>query len=86
MKKRIFALLCALGLLLPALCSAYTCDSCDYEGPFTEVVTGEEVRNGAPGQWLRPTSAAAVPTNRAAESASDASRAMGFSSARPLIV
>ena len=41
MKKRIFALLCALGLLLPALCSAYTCDSCDYEGPFTEVVTGE---------------------------------------------
>ena len=51
MKKRIFALLCALGLLLPALCSAYTCDSCDYEGPFTEVVTGEEVRDGAPGQW-----------------------------------
>ena len=51
MKKRIFALLCALGLLLPALCSAYTCDSCDYEGPFTEVVTGEEVRDGAPGVW-----------------------------------
>lgn len=51
MKKRIFALMCALGLLLPALCSAYTCDSCDYEGPFTEVVTGEEVRDGAPGVW-----------------------------------
>lgn len=51
MKKRIFALMCALALLLPALCSAYTCDSCDYEGPFTEVVTGEEVRDGAPGVW-----------------------------------
>ena len=51
MKKRIFALLCALALLLPALCMAYVCDSCDYDGPFTEVVTGEEVRDGAPGVW-----------------------------------
>ena len=51
MKKRFFALLCAMALLLPALCAAYTCDSCDYEGPFTEVVTGEEVRDGAPGVW-----------------------------------
>ena len=51
MKKRIFTLLCALALLLPALCSAYVCDSCDYDGPFTEVITGEEVRDGAPGVW-----------------------------------
>ena len=51
MKKKIIALLCVLALCIPALSMAYTCDSCDYEGSFNEVVIGEEVRNGAPGVW-----------------------------------
>ena len=50
MKKRFFALLCALVLWLPALCFS-DCDYCDYAGSFTEVVVGEEVRDGAPGVW-----------------------------------
>ena len=56
MKKKGFALLCAL-VLLPALCmsetteTGYTCDNCDYEGSFSVVVTGTEVRDGAPGEW-----------------------------------
>ena len=40
----------------------------------------------APGQWRRPASAAAAPTKRAAASASAARSAIGFCSARPLIV
>ena len=51
MKKKFFALLCVLALCIPALSMAYTCDSCDYEGSFNEVVIGEEVRDGAPGVW-----------------------------------